>query len=122
MSVVLLWCGVALLGGLGAVGRFELDGLVQGRLDTEFPFGTFVVNCLGSFLLGLLVGLGVGDDALLLAGVAALGSFTTFSTWMLETQRLAEDGDGGLAFANIAGSIALGLAAAGAGWALGAVL
>ena len=122
MSAVLLWCGVAILGGLGAVARFELDGLVQGRLDTEFPFGTFVVNGSGSFLLGLLVGLGVTGDALLLAGVAALGSFTTFSTWMLETQRLAEDGDSDLAFANIAGSIALGLAAAGAGWVLGTVL
>jgi fluoride exporter len=122
MSAVFLWCGVAILGGLGAVARFELDGLVQGRLDTEFPFGTLVVNGLGSFLLGLLVGFGVTDDVLLLAGVAALGSFTTFSTWMLETQRLGEDGDTGLAFANIAGSIAVGLAAAGAGWALGAVL
>ena len=122
MEALLLWCGVASLGGLGAIARFELDGLVQGRIDSEFPFGTFVVNALGSFLLGLLIGLNLTANDLLLAGVATLGSFTTFSTWMLETQRLAEDGEGGLALANVFGSIAVGLAAAGLGWAIGAVL
>jgi len=119
---MLVWCGVALLGGLGAVARFKLDGLVQGRLDTEFPFGTFVVNGLGSLVLGLLIGLHVSESAMMLAGVATIGSFTTFSTWMLETQRLGEDGEGGLALANVAGSIALGLVAAGVGWAIGAAL
>lgn len=118
----LTWGAVAVLGGLGAVARFELDGLVQERLDTEFPLGTLVVNGLGSLLLGVLVGLDVTGSALLLAGVAALGSFTTFSTWMLETQRLAEDGEDGLALGNVAGSLALGLAAAGLGWAIGAAL
>ena len=118
----LIWCGVAIFGGLGAIARFKLDGLVQGRLDTEFPFGTLVVNVLGSLLLGLLIGLKLTESDLLLAGVATLGSFTTFSTWMLETQRLAEDGEGGLALGNVVGSIALGLAAAGLGWAVGATL
>ena len=122
MTTVLAWSGVSLLGGLGAILRFELDGLVQGRLDSEFPFGTLVVNGLGSFVLGLLIGLGVAGNDMLLAGTAALGSFTTFSTWMLETERLAEDGEGRLGLANIVGSIVLGLAAAGAGWAIGADL
>ena len=80
------------------------------------------VPWLGSFLLGLLIGLNLTESDLLLAGVATLGSFTTFSTWMLETQRLAEDGEEGLALANVVGSIALGLAAAGLGWAIGAAL
>jgi CrcB protein len=119
---VLIWSGVALLGGLGSIARFRLDGLVQGRLDTEFPFGTFAVNGLGSLLLGFLVGLDLTESDLLLAGVATLGSFTTFSTWMLEAQRLAEEGEGGLALWNVVGSIALGLAAAGIGWAIGAAL
>jgi fluoride exporter len=110
------------LGGLGAIARFELDGYVQARLDTELPVGTLVVNGVGSLLLGLLVGLDVAGDALLLAGVAALGSFTTFSTWMLETQRLAEDAKDGLAVLNVAGSIAVGLAAAGLGWWVGSML
>ena len=122
MGTLLIWCGVAIFGGLGAVARFELDGLVQGRLDTELPFGTLVVNGLGSLLLGLLIGLHLTESDLLLAGVATLGSFTTFSTWMLETQRLAEDGEGGLALANVIGSIALGLVAAALGWAIGAAL
>lgn len=122
MITVLTWTGVAMLGGLGAILRFELDGLVQSRLDSEFPFGTFVVNGLGSLLLGLLIGLDVTGNDMLIAGTATLGSFTTFSTWMLETERLVEDGGSRLAFANIAGSIALGLAAAGVGWAIGAGL
>ena len=122
IGTTLLWCAVAVLGGLGAIARFQLDGFVQGRLDTEFPFGTFVVNGVGSFLLGLLVGLNLAGDDLLLGGVAALGSFTTFSTWMLETQRLAEDGESRLAVANIAGSIAMGIAVAGLGWWLGSLL
>ena len=112
-----------MLGGLGRDPRFELDGFVQGRSDSEFPFGTLVVNGLGSFLLGLLIGLDVTASDLLLAGIATLGSFTTFSTWMLETQRLAEDGERRTwRSTNVVGSIALGLTAAGLGWAIGAVL
>ena len=122
MTTALAWSGVAFLGGLGATLRFALDGFVQGRLNSEFPFGTLVVNGLGSFLLGLLIGFDIAGTDMLLAGTAALGSFTTFSTWMLETERLAEDGEGGLGLANIVGSIVLGLAAAGAGWAIGADL
>lgn len=122
MITLVTWSGVAVLGGLGAILRFKLDGLVQGRLDSEFPFGTLVVNGLGSFLLGLLIGLDLTGSDMLIAGTATLGSFTTFSTWMLETERLAEDGENRLAFANIVGSIVLGFAAAGAGWAIGAAL
>ena len=122
MILLLTWSGVAVLGGVGATLRFKLDGLVQGRFDSEFPFGTLVVNGLGSFLLGLLIGLDITGSDMLIAGTATLGSFTTFSTWMLETERLTEDGEGGLALANIIGSVAIGLAAAGAGWAIGVAL
>ncbi|RDI75117.1 CrcB-like protein [Gaiella occulta] len=122
MTTLLVWLGVATLGGLGAILRFELDGFVQRRLDSEFPFGTLAVNGLGSLLLGTLVGLDVAGNDLLIAGTATLGSFTTFSTWMLEAERLAEDGEGGLALADIVGSIAVGIAAAALGWALGAAL
>ncbi len=111
-----------MLGGVAAILRFELDDLVQGRIGGEFPFGTFVVNGLGSFLLGLLIGFDVTGNTMLIAGTATLGSFTTFSTWMLETERLAEDGETRLATVNIVGSIVVGLTAAGVGWAIGAVL
>lgn len=119
---VLAWLGLAAVGGVGAIARFELDGVVQRRAAGEFPFGTLVVNVVGSFLLGLLKGAGVGGDALLVAGTGALGSFTTFSTWMLETERLGEDGDERLGAANVVGSLAAGLAAAVLGWAIGSVL
>jgi fluoride exporter len=117
-----VWIGAALLGGAGAIFRFALDSAVQGRLAGEFPFGTLAVNGLGSLLLGVLHGAGVTGDDLLLAGTALLGSFTTFSTWMLETERLVEDGDAGLALVNVLGSLASGLVAVAVGWSIGAVL
>lgn len=122
MTGVAVWVGAGLLGGVGALLRFGLDGAVQGRLAGELPVGTLVVNVVGSFCLGLLTGLDVTGDALLLAGTAVLGSFTTFSTLVLETERLAEDGQDRVALANVVLSLAGGLGAAAAGWALGALL
>ena len=93
---------------------------MSARWGREFPLGTLAVNLTGAFTLGLLVGAGVqGYLLLLLVGVAALGSYTTFSTWMFESHRLGEDGERRLAAANLAVSLAAGLVAALAGWALG---
>jgi CrcB protein len=117
-----LWIGVALVSGAGAVLRFALHTAVQRRRADAFPLGTLAVNVLGSLILGLLHGAGVSGDGALLAGTALLGSFTTFSTWMLETEFLAAEGDGGIAIANVAISLVLGLAAVAAGWAVGAAL
>jgi CrcB protein len=64
----------------------------------------------------------VTGDALLLTGTALLGSFTTFSTWMVQSERLASEGDGTLALVNVAGSLAVGLAAVVLGWSAGAIL
>jgi fluoride exporter len=119
---VLVWLGLALLGGGGALLRFRLDRSVQGRLGGEFPLGTLAVNLIGSFCLGLLTGLSVTGDALLLAGTATLGSFATFSTWMLEIERSTEEGETRVAGANVAVSFAGGLVAASLGWLLGAAL
>jgi CrcB protein len=118
----LVWIGVGLASGVGAVLRFALHTTVQWRLAGTFPSGTLAVNVLGSLLLGLLHGAGVTGDALLLTGTALLGSFTTFSTWMLETERLAEAEEGGLALVNLIGSLAVGLAAVALGWAIAAAL
>ncbi len=115
-----LWIGVGVVSGAGAVARFLLHTAVQRWSGSAFPFGTLAVNVLGSFVLGLLHGAGVTGDALLLAGTALLGSFTTFSTWMLETEGLRETGEPGRAGANVLVSLALGLAAVGLGWAAGA--
>jgi CrcB protein len=116
------WVGIALLGGLGALLRFRLDALVQQRAAGALPVGTLVVNVVGSFGAGLLTGLAVDEAVLLLVGTGLLGSFTTFSTWMLETERLAEEGEDRLALVNGLAPLACGLGAAALGWGLGAVL
>jgi CrcB protein len=118
----LVWTCVALVSGAGAVLRFALHIAVGRRRASAFPFGTLVVNILGSAILGVLHGAGAAGDTLLLAGTALLGSFTTFSTWMVETERLAAEGEDGLAAANVLVCLALGLAAVALGWAVGATL
>lgn len=117
-----VWVGVALLGGCGALARFGLTLLVADRLHPHLPLGTLAVNVSGSFLLGLLAGTALDGDARLLLGAGALGSYTTFSTWMLETQRVGEAGRRKLAATNLVLSVALGLAAVVLGRALGAQL
>jgi CrcB protein len=112
---------VGLAGGLGAIGRFVLDGSVSQRLP-GFPWGTLAVNLSGAFALGVLAGAHVHGDALLLAGTAVLGSYTTFSTWILESQRLGESDRVRALALNLAGSLALGLLLAEAGRLVGGAL
>ena len=115
----LVWVGVAGLGAGGALLRFFVDGIVAGRTRRQFPFGTLIVNVSGATVLGLLVGLGVGGDQFLLEGTATLGSYTTFSTWMFETQRLVEEGQFGGAIGNLVISLVAGLGAAALGRLIG---
>jgi CrcB protein len=108
--------GIALAGSVGALARYGLDGFVSRRTAGAFPWGTFVVNVSGSFLLGLVF-------TVLTEHIAAppwvrstltiglLGAYTTFSTLSFESYRLAEDGAYGIAAANLLGSLAAGLAA-----------
>jgi CrcB protein len=116
---VATWIGVALLGGAGAVGRFLLDAAVSARAGRDLPFGTLAVNVSGAFVLGLLTGASLRGDALILAGGATLGSFTTFSTWMFETQRLTEEGEAHAGAANAAASLAVGIGAVALGRLIG---
>lgn len=109
---MIVWAGVLVAGGIGAVLRFLVDRAVARRTAGAFPFGTLVVNLSGAVVLGLLSGLALSHDVALLAGTALVGSYTTFSTWMLETQRLSEERQFGPAAANIVVSMTLGLAAA----------
>jgi CrcB protein len=118
----LTWLGVGVLGAAGACTRFIVDGAITARLGGDLPFGTLVVNLTGAFLLGLLVGAAVRGDAYVLEGTATIGSYTTFSTWMLETHRLAEDGEARRAGANIVLSVGLGIGAAALGRVLGGAL
>ena len=111
-TTVLVWAGVMLIGGIGSVLRFLVDRAVARRAARSFPFGTLTVNISGAALLGFLGGLALSKDAALLAGTAFVGAYTTFSTWMLETDRLSEERQMSAAFANIVVSVVLGLAAA----------
>ena len=122
MSGLLTWVAVGLLGGIGGVARVVVGSLVTQRTGDLFPLGTLTVNLSGAMALGLLSGLALHGDAMLLAGTALVGGYTTFSTWMLESQRLGERGDGRLLALNVAGSMALGLAATALGRALGLML
>jgi fluoride exporter len=117
-----VWAGVGILGGCGALARFGLTLLVADRLHPHLPLGTLAVNVSGAFLLGLLAGASVDGDARLLLGAGAIGAYTTFSTWMLETQRVDEAGRRRLAAVNLVLSITLGLGAVALGRALGGQL
>ena len=117
-----VWAGVVLIGGAGSVLRFLVDGMVSSRTGRRFPYGTLVVNISGAVVLGLLTGLALTGDAALLAGTAAVGSYTTFSTWMLESQRLTEESQVRSASLNIVVSLVLGVAAAAIGQAIGTAI
>ena len=103
------------IGGLGSMARFMVDRAVARRASGSFPVGTLTVNVSGALLLGLVTGLALSHGAALLVGTALLGAYTTFSTWMLETQRLAEERRIWPAALNIVLSVVLGLAAAATG-------
>jgi fluoride exporter len=122
MVSVLLWGAVALIGGAGSVLRFLVDGAVSTTAEGDFPLGTLAVNVSGAIILGLITGLTLGHDQALLADTAAVGSYTTFSTWMLETQRLTEERRHTTAVLNVLISLALGIAAAALGRLIGAQL
>jgi CrcB protein len=119
---VFVWTGVLLAGGAGAVLRFYVDAIVSSATGRDFPFGTLVVNLSGAALLGLLTGLVLSSNTELVAGAGVIGSYTTFSTWMLETQRLEEERQHRKALANVLLSLVLGVAAAALGRLIGAHL
>ena len=114
--------GVGLIGGVGALARFLLDGSVAAAIGRTFPLGTLAVNVSGSFVLGIFAGVALSSNASELLGTGLIGAFTTFSTWTFESHRLAEDGRMRLAALNFAASLLLGVLAAWAGRGLGAAL
>ncbi len=117
---------VGILGGAGALARFAVDAAVGGRAgrpapggQRSFPLGILAVNLSGAFLLGAVVGLAVRGDGYSLIATGLLGSYTTFSTWVLDSHRLARDGRRGAAALNLAASLVLGLVAVWLGRELG---
>jgi fluoride exporter len=111
VSSFALWLAVGAIGGAGSVARYLVHGLFPRDERAGFPLGTLAVNISGSLVLGVLAGFALHGDAYLLTGTAAVGSYTTFSTWMLDSERLARHDRTAVAAVNILGSLALGLAA-----------
>lgn len=118
----LLWVGFG--GAVGAVLRFIVGGWVHRSLSgATFPWGTMVVNLTGCLLLGGLNGLAdsrglFGPGARLFLFIGLLGGFTTFSSYAFESMALARDAELARAFANVAGQVVFGLAAAWLGYVL----
>lgn len=109
-------------GAIGAMLRFVADLLVQSRHASRMPWGTFTVNVLGSFLLGVIAARYVSTGvAYALLGTGFCGGLTTFSTFSFETTRLADSGAWRTALLNVGLSLAVGLAAVCAGWWLGSL-
>jgi CrcB protein len=120
--VTLLLVGAG--GFFGAIARYVIDGWVATSTGGGFPWGTLVVNVTGSFVLGVLFAASVERDVLPAAIrapvlIGFIGAYTTFSTLTLESWRLVQDGSYVAAFANIGGSIVLGMIAVVAGLAIG---
>jgi CrcB protein len=109
-------------GAVGAPTRYLTDLGVQRLHATVFPWGTWTVNVVGSFVLGLIAGSAPPGWLLSLAGTGFCGALTTFSTFGFETVRLVEDGDHAAAVGYVVGSLVAGLAAVSLGWVVGGVL
>lgn len=109
-------------GAIGAILRYLVSEWVSGRASSDrLPLPTFAVNVVGSFVFGLAVFAGAGESTLSLVGTGICGSFTTFSSFSVETLQLYERGDRALAVGNAAANLACSLAAIGLAWALVAV-
>jgi fluoride exporter len=116
---LVLWGAFSLSAGCGAMFRFLLDGLVSRRLPGGFPLGTMAVNLTGALGLGVLDGSAASSHLVFVCGTGLLGAYTTFSTWMFETQRLTEERQGTRASQNIVVSMVAGVAVAAVGLWIG---
>lgn len=103
---------IALFCAGGGLARYYLSGWVYSLLGRAFPYGTFVVNIVGAYFIGLIMELGlrsttIPDTLRLGLTVGFMGGLTTFSTFSYETFKLLEDGQFLVAFANILASVAV---------------
>jgi CrcB protein len=116
---VIIVASLAVGGSIGAIARYAIS-LALPTVTGRFPWGTFIINVSGSFLLGFLLIILIeqfpmGRLARPVIGTGVLGAYTTFSTFMVEALLLVRAGDPGLALAYLASSLVLGLVAVWAG-------
>jgi fluoride exporter len=116
------WIAVGLLGGGAAAARFLIDTEIAARSEHPFPRGILAVNLAGALVLGLVAGAALEGEALVIVAGGCIGSFTTFSTWILDSHRLAEAGHARLVWLNLGLSLLAGFAAVAFGDWLGAAL
>lgn len=117
----LFWIGVG--GAVGTIARYLVSGWALDRFGTAFPFGTLAVNLGGSFLLAVLMYLGIeagmlSPTARLALTTGVMGGFTTYSTFSYETMRYLQDGAWGLALLNVSVTLVACLLACLLGWAV----
>jgi CrcB protein len=116
------WIAVGLLGGAAAAARYLIDTAVTARTAHPFPHGILAVNIAGALVLGLVAGAALEGRALVIVAGGGIGSFTTFSTWILDSHRLAEAGHTHLVWLNLGLSLLAGFAAVALGHWLGGAL
>lgn len=107
---------VGIGGFLGAIARFWLGGYVGDRMGSRFPWGTFIINCSGSFVIGFIITLLAerthwSPNWRYLIPVGFVGAYTTFSTFEYETLRAMQDGNFVIAALNVVLSVVLGFVA-----------
>ena len=113
-GVVVRYLAIAVAGSAGALLRYVLATQI-GRLNLRFPLGTFIINITGSLFLGWFLTFvakhNISDTTRLAIGVGFVGAYTTFSTFMYESNRLADEGAGFEAILNLLGSLIVGIMA-----------
>jgi len=105
---------IALFGAMGTLARYGLQGVVQIRMGSMFPYGTLLINLTGCFLLGLIGQLTlnrmlVSSDVRVAIAVGFFGGYTTFSSFGWETAKMLKDGEWGRAAAYVGASVFAGL-------------
>jgi fluoride exporter len=110
------YLAVGIGGFIGAIARFWLGGFISNRMGTRFPYGTFIINITGSFLIGFILTILAerthwSPNWRYLVPVGFIGAYTTFSTFEYETFRSIQDGELLMAGLNVALSVAVGFVA-----------
>ncbi len=114
---------VGLAGALGALARYTLGRFIAERAGSQFPFGTFLINVTGAFVIGLLFAFAgrklISPSEQVVLATGFLGGYTTFSTMSWEGVQLVRGGSSRLSLLYFTGNVAFGLLAAALGLALG---
>ncbi len=120
------WIAVAVGGAIGSVARFWLTSAMAALTGPRFPWGTLLINVLGSFVIGLVAGItltparvGMHPDIRIFLMTGVCGGFTTFSAFSLQTLELLQGGEIVPAFGYAVGSVLLCVLATWSGWLLG---